>query len=102
MINQTEADPIQPSCPPQQVLVDTLVGEEIDQRLKLETENMEFNDMAEGLDTSSRRSKGTMIARLDLQVEQFAMLALKQAIACSGVEVGQQIDHFATALKSHW
>jgi hypothetical protein len=55
VIDQTDANPIQPSFPPQKILIDLFVREEIDHRFKLETENCEINDMTEGVNPSSRR-----------------------------------------------
>jgi hypothetical protein len=57
VIDQTEANPIQPPCPPQQVLIDSFVDEEIDHRLKIETKDFELNDMTEGVNPSGRRPK---------------------------------------------
>ena len=102
VINHSKADPIQPSGPSQKVLIDPVVGEEIDHRLERETEYFDFNEMTECVHPSDRSPKRPRLASFDLQIEQLPVLALKKAVARSGVEIGQQIDHFASALQNHW
>jgi hypothetical protein len=36
-----------------------------------------------------------LIASFDLKVEQFSMLAPKESVTCSRIELGEKIDDFA-------
>jgi hypothetical protein len=101
VIDQTEANAIQPTYPPEQVLIDSFVAEKIDHRLNLKTEDVKPNDMSESLNASSHRSKNSMLAGFDLQFEQFAVLTLKKAAVSSGVNVSDEGSHFAAAFESH-
>jgi hypothetical protein len=100
VIDKTEANSIQPPCPPQQVLIDLFVRKEVDHRLKFETKNFKLDDMTEGVNPSSRRPESPTIARFDLQIEQFTMLALKEAVACSGIEVASTLTASPPLLRT--
>jgi hypothetical protein len=46
VVNQAESNTIQPPGPPQYILVDHRIGEEVDQRVRRKAENVEFDCVA--------------------------------------------------------
>ena len=48
VVNQTKANSIKPAGSAQYVLVDRQIGKEVDQRVRRDTESMEFNWVAIG------------------------------------------------------
>jgi len=83
VLDQTKPDAVEPAAPPEQILSDAFIGEEIHHRLDLQTDGIELNCVAKSLDWPHGGPEGLVVTGLHFNVQQVCMFALEQTIACA-------------------
>jgi len=68
IIDQAEANAVQPAEPPEQILIDPFIGEKIHHRFEIQTERLDGDPMPKSLDTPSGSLECHWIARRHVEV----------------------------------
>ncbi len=68
MIDQSEANPVQPAESPEQILIDPFIGKKIHHRFEIQTERLDGDQMTKSLDTPSGSPECHWIARRHVEV----------------------------------
>ena len=77
MIDQAEANSVEPAESPEQILIDPFVREKIHYRFEVQTERLDGDQMTKSLDTPGGSPECHWIARLHVEVQQFAVPSFK-------------------------
>lgn len=92
MVDQAEANTIKPSSSAEHILVDRRIGEEVDKRVRDDTENADFHFVPESLKRAIRGPEPHRDPAIQSQPERLTDFRAKHAERCSGVNAGRQPD----------
>lgn len=77
------------------------IGEKINQRFEIQTKRLDGDQMTKSLDTPRGSPECHWIARLHVEVQQFAVPSFKQAVESPGIHVRKQLDPFRAAVQNY-
>jgi hypothetical protein len=99
MIDEAEANAVEPAEAPEQILIDPFIGEKIHHRFEVQTERPDGDQMTKSLDASGGSPECQWITRLHVQVQQFGVPSFKQAMGSPGIHVCKQLDLFRAVVQ---
>ena len=91
MIDQAEANAVEPAESPEQILIDPFIGEKMHYRFEVQTERPDGDQMTKSPDTTRMlerprwQSGMPLDPRLHVEVQQFAVPSFKQAVGRPGM-----------------
>ena len=80
MIDEAEANAVEPAEAPEQILIDPFIGEKIHYRFEVQTERLDGDQMTKSLDAPCGRPECHWITRFYVEVQQFGVPSFKQAV----------------------
>jgi len=92
MIDEAEANTIQPATAPQDVLADGWVGKKVDKRMADDTKHFDIDFVSIGIKAATCRPESREHAGDQIEAESSRVRALEQAIRRAGVHARDQID----------
>ena len=101
MIDQAEANAVEPAEATKQILIDPFIGEKIHYRFEAQAERLDGDQMTKSLDAPGGSPERHWITRLDVEVQQFAVTSFKTAMGSPGIHVRKQLDTFSDAVQKY-
>jgi hypothetical protein len=89
MIDQAEANAVEPAEAPEQILIDPFIGEKIHYRFEVQTKRLDGDQMTKSLDAPGGSPECHRITRLYVEAQQFGVPSFKQAVGSPGIPRGQ-------------
>jgi len=83
MIDQAQANAVEPAEAPKQILVDPFIGEKIHYRFDAQTERFDGDEMTKSLDAPGGSPERDGITRVHVEVQQLPVASFKQAVGCT-------------------
>jgi len=101
MIDEAEANAVEPAEAPEQILVDPFISEKIHYRFGVQIKRLDGDQMTKHLDAPGGSPECHGIARLNVEVQQFGVPSFKQAVGSPGIRVRKQLDPFRAVLQKY-
>ena len=101
MIDQAEANAVEPAEATEQILIDPFIGEKIHYRFEVQTERLDGDQMTKSLDAPGGSPECHWITRLHVEVQQFAVPSFKQAVGSPGIHMRKQLDPFRAVVQKY-
>src|SRR5579863_653182 len=101
MIDEAEANTIQPATTPQDVLADGWVGKKVDKGMTDDTEHVDIDFVSIGIKAATCRLESREHASDQIEAEFSRVCALEQAIRRAGVHARDQIGDCFTAPQNN-
>src|SRR5580658_6120259 len=73
MIDQAQANAVEPAEAPEQILIDPFIGEKIHYRFEVQTERLDGDQMTKSLDAPGGSPECHWITRLHVEVQRFGV-----------------------------